>query len=152
MSAGRASLVLLTSPRLTEKLVRSAVEAGASHVTVHGRTRHQASTEPVNLEALRFAVECAKGEVPCAGNGDIWELDDAVKMREVTGCTGVMGARGLLAKWVLKVDLRNMCGADRQSGSVFGVQEDTCTCGRAVCQSVCRLRPSLPALVSLVRM
>ena len=74
------------------------MSAGVSHITIHGRTRHQASTEPVDLDAIKFAVECAHGEVPCVANGDLWELNDARRMREVTGVKGVMAARGLLAK------------------------------------------------------
>lgn len=70
---------------------------GVSHITIHGRTRFQASTEPVNLPGLAFAVDCVKGRVPTVANGDLWTLDDARKMRE-TGVDGVMGARGLLAK------------------------------------------------------
>ena len=83
--------------RLTDTLVKSALSAGVSHITIHGRTRHQASTEPVDLDAIKFAVECAGGQVPCVANGDLWDLSDAAKMRE-TGVKGVMGARGLLAK------------------------------------------------------
>ena len=86
-----------TDNRLTDTLVKSALSAGVSHITIHGRTRHQASTEPVDLDAIKFAVECAGGQVPCVANGDLWDLSDAAKMRE-TGVKGVMGARGLLAK------------------------------------------------------
>lgn len=81
----------------TQTLVQNAIRAGASHLTIHGRTKSQASTHPVDLDAIKFAVECAKDEVPCVGNGDIWELSDAVQMREKTGVRGVMAARGLLA-------------------------------------------------------
>ncbi|EJT45654.1 hypothetical protein A1Q2_00858 [Trichosporon asahii var. asahii CBS 8904] len=81
----------------THTLVRNAIAAGASYVTIHGRTRHQASTEDVSLAGIRFAVECARGEVPAVGNGDIWSLGDAHTMRAKTGVKGVMAARGLLA-------------------------------------------------------
>jgi tRNA-dihydrouridine synthase 4 len=84
--------------RLTDQLVRSAIAAGVSHITIHGRTRHQASSEPVSLPGIKFAVECARGKVPCVANGDLWELSDAQAMREETGVKGVMAARGLLAK------------------------------------------------------
>ncbi|WVR06999.1 hypothetical protein IAU60_004038 [Kwoniella sp. DSM 27419] len=83
--------------KLTDQLIRTALQANISHLTIHGRTRHQLSTEPVSLDGIKFAVDCVKGEVPCTGNGDIWELGDAVTMRERTGVSGVMGARGLLA-------------------------------------------------------
>ena len=84
--------------RLTDQLVKTALSIGVSHITIHGRTRHQASTEPVSLPSINFAVEAANGQVPCVANGDLWELDDAKRMREKTGVRGVMAARGLLAK------------------------------------------------------
>ncbi|KAI5453565.1 tRNA dihydrouridine synthase [Naganishia albida] len=83
--------------KLTERLVQTAIHAGASHLTIHGRTRHQASTQAVSLPSIKFAVDAARGEVPCVGNGDIWELDDVMTMRRETGVRGVMAARGLLA-------------------------------------------------------
>ncbi|RXK35403.1 tRNA-dihydrouridine synthase 4 [Tremella mesenterica] len=83
--------------KLTDQLIHTAIQANVSHITIHGRTRHQPSSEPVSLDAIRFAVSCAKGEVPTVANGDLWTLEDARKMRQ-TGVNGVMGARGLLAK------------------------------------------------------
>lgn len=45
----------------TDQLVRNALHAGASILTVHGRTRHQASdSHPVDLNAIKFAVETAR--------------------------------------------------------------------------------------------
>lgn len=86
--------------RLTHQLITTALQTNVSHITIHGRTRHQASTEPVSLPAIKFAVDCVNGQVPTAGNGDIWTLEDAARMRDETGVKGVMGARGLLAKYV----------------------------------------------------
>ncbi|TXT07169.1 hypothetical protein VHUM_03339 [Vanrija humicola] len=84
-------------PRATETLVRNALAVGVSHITVHGRTRHQASTEPVSLPAIKFAVDLVGGQVPTVANGDLWELADAERMRRETGVNGTMAARGLLA-------------------------------------------------------
>lgn len=70
---------------------------GVSHITIHGRTRFQASTEPVNLPGLAFAVDLIGGRVPSVANGDLWTLEDVTRMKG-TGVDGVMGARGLLAK------------------------------------------------------
>ncbi|KAM0748026.1 FMN-linked oxidoreductase [Meredithblackwellia eburnea MCA 4105] len=83
-------------PKLTNQLVQSAIKAGADYLTIHGRTRTQASTHPVNLHAIKLAVEFAKGEVPCVGNGDIFTAEDARVMREKTDVQGVMSARGIL--------------------------------------------------------
>ncbi|KAN0065521.1 tRNA dihydrouridine synthase [Thecaphora frezii] len=107
--------------QLTDQLVRTALHAGASILTIHGRTRHQASTHPVNLDAIRFAVDAANscgfrtswgskggaasrfadggsgGLVPCVANGDVWSLEEAIEWRRYTGASGAMSARGLLA-------------------------------------------------------
>lgn len=82
----------------TDTLIRTALQANVSHVTIHGRTRHQASTEPVSLPDIKFAVECVRGEVPTVSNGDLWDLTDAKRMVDETGVNGTMAARGLLAK------------------------------------------------------
>ncbi|WWC89370.1 uncharacterized protein L201_004293 [Kwoniella dendrophila CBS 6074] len=81
----------------TDTLIRNALQAGISYLTIHGRTRHQPSTDPVNLDGIKFAVETVGGQVPCIGNGDIWTYDDVKEMREKSGVKGVMAARGLLA-------------------------------------------------------
>lgn len=67
-------------------------------VSVHGRTRHQSSSgHPVNLPAIKFAVEAAKGQVPVVANGDVFSLAEARLTRRECGVNGVMSARGLLA-------------------------------------------------------
>ncbi|EUC57187.1 tRNA-dihydrouridine synthase-like protein [Rhizoctonia solani AG-3 Rhs1AP] len=70
---------------------------GASYITVHGRTRQQASTLPVNLPAISFARECVKGSLPVVANGDAWSTAENETIRRETGCESVMSARGLLA-------------------------------------------------------
>ncbi|KDQ10089.1 hypothetical protein BOTBODRAFT_36518 [Botryobasidium botryosum FD-172 SS1] len=93
------SVKIRVDPELerTERLVQTAIHAGVSHVTVHGRTRHQPSSDPVSLPSIRFAVEAAKGEVPIVANGDAWSTREAEQIRTITGAQGVMSARGLLA-------------------------------------------------------
>ncbi|KAE8268510.1 hypothetical protein A4X09_0g3835 [Tilletia walkeri] len=45
----------------TEVLVRNAIEAGASVLSVHGRTRHQSSaSHPVDLDGVAFAMDVAR--------------------------------------------------------------------------------------------
>jgi tRNA-dihydrouridine synthase 4 len=81
----------------TQTLVDNAIAMGVSHITIHGRTRHQASTEPVCLDSITRAVDMVRGRVPTVANGDLWDLEDARNMYD-TGVDGVMAARGLLAK------------------------------------------------------
>lgn len=108
--------------RNTDTLVRNALHAGASLLSIHGRTRTQPSaSHPVDLDKIRFAVDAAQacglhtawgtaqgdawvvadggagGSVPTVVNGDIWTHDDALAWRARTGARGAMSARGLLA-------------------------------------------------------
>lgn len=82
--------------RHTVELASRAEKVGVEWVTVHGRTVHQASTEPVNYEAVAL-VKSAIKTVPVFGNGSVFKLSDAVDWKERTGVDGVMSARGLLA-------------------------------------------------------
>ncbi|KAL1920880.1 uncharacterized protein VTP21DRAFT_11515 [Calcarisporiella thermophila] len=78
----------------TAEFVRRAESAGVDYITVHGRTRQQKSSYPVNLEGIRFAKEIA--QVPVIANGDVFSAEDAAHIRAMTGVDGVMAARGLL--------------------------------------------------------
>lgn len=69
-------------------------EAGASAVTVHGRTRQQMYSPPVDLEIIKKVKEAVK--IPVVGNGDIFSCKDAFNMIKVTGCDFVMVGRGAL--------------------------------------------------------
>lgn len=68
--------------------------AGAAAICVHGRTREQMYRPGVNLEAIA-AVKAAVS-IPVIGNGDILSAADALNMKKVTGCDGLMIARGAM--------------------------------------------------------
>jgi tRNA-dihydrouridine synthase 4 len=78
----------------TVELAQRAEKMGAAWVTVHGRTRSQRSTHPVNFEAVKLVKEHMT--VPVFGNGNCFKLADALEWKEKTGVDGVMAARGLL--------------------------------------------------------
>ncbi|RKP10304.1 hypothetical protein THASP1DRAFT_13016 [Thamnocephalis sphaerospora] len=80
--------------RETMEYARQMEMAGADWITVHGRTRHQRSSEPVNVDAIRMVKEQAG--IPVVANGDIFTLDDADRMYAATNVDGIMSARGLL--------------------------------------------------------
>lgn len=75
-------------------LCRKAVSAGVSWITVHGRTPLQ-RCQPVNVDAIRVIAESL--QVPVVANGDVKTVAIADSVRQQTGVTGVMAARGLLA-------------------------------------------------------
>ncbi|PIA16614.1 FMN-linked oxidoreductase [Coemansia reversa NRRL 1564] len=80
--------------RKTVELVRRAEKMGVDWITVHGRTRHQKSTEPVDYEAIRLVKESVS--IPVLANGGIFSISDADTMYYKTAVNGVMSARGLL--------------------------------------------------------
>lgn len=71
--------------RQTVSLCRQLEAAGASFLTVHGRTPQQRS-EPVNLDALRDIVSAVR--IPVLANGDIWSMEDARRVQDYTGVKG----------------------------------------------------------------
>lgn len=74
-------------------------KAGASAITVHGRTREQYYSSVVDLDIIKAVKEAVS--VPVIGNGDIVTPVDAAKMYEYTGCDLVMIGRGALGNpWI----------------------------------------------------
>ena len=76
-------------------------EAGASAITVHGRTRKQMYAPPVNLDIIRQVKDVVK--IPVIGNGDIVDAVSAENMYKTTGCDFIMVGRGALgAPWIFR--------------------------------------------------
>ena len=74
-------------------------EAGASMITVHGRTREQYYSGKADRGVIRQIREAL--DIPVAGNGDIFSAEDALRMLEETGCDLAVIARGALGNpWI----------------------------------------------------
>lgn len=67
-------------------------DAGARALTLHARTRTQMFGGQARWEEIAAVVDALR--VPVIGNGDVASPEDVVRMREQTGCAGVMIARG----------------------------------------------------------
>jgi hypothetical protein len=72
--------------RETEEFVKRALSVGVDFITVHGRTRRQKSTEPVNIEGMKLVKEVST--VPVLANGDVFSIENANKIVEATGVDG----------------------------------------------------------------
>ena len=76
-------------------------KAGASAITVHGRTRSQLYSGKVNLDIIKAVKENVT--IPVIGNGDIIDIESAKKMLEYTKCDAIMIGRGALGNpWLIK--------------------------------------------------
>lgn len=73
--------------------------AGASIITIHGRTKKQMYAPPVNLDIIRQVKEAVS--IPVIGNGDVVDVLSAENMYKTTGCDFIMVGRGALgAPWL----------------------------------------------------
>lgn len=76
-------------------------KAGASAITVHGRTRAQGYSGKVDLDIIKKVKENVS--IPVIGNGDIKSCFDAKYMLDYTKCDAVMIGRGILGNpWLIK--------------------------------------------------
>lgn len=69
-------------------------DAGASFVCLHPRTQKQMFSGHSNWEHIKLLKE--QLTIPVIGNGDIISPEDAVQMKEETGCDALMIGRGAL--------------------------------------------------------
>ena len=73
------------------ELAKAVEYAGASAVTVHGRTKKQMYAPPVNTDIIKNVKKSVK--IPVIANGDIKDGKSAKDMYEKTGCNFVMVGR-----------------------------------------------------------
>ncbi|MBU3158846.1 tRNA dihydrouridine synthase DusB [Clostridium frigoris] len=76
-------------------------DAGIDAITVHGRTREQMYEGKADWDIIRAVKESVK--VPVIGNGDIFSVEDAKRIKEITNCDAIMIARGAMGNpWIFR--------------------------------------------------
>src|SRR5215213_899653 len=76
-------------------------DAGAKAFTLHARTRTQMFSGNANWDEIARVVEAL--DIPVIGNGDLNTAADILRMRQHTGCAGVMVGRGAFGNpWLFR--------------------------------------------------
>ena len=79
---------------ITEEFAKRMEGAGASLITIHGRTRDKIYAGDVNFEEIAKAKQAVK--IPVIANGGVFSNEDAETLLNKTGADGVMVARAAL--------------------------------------------------------
>ena len=83
------------------EIAKKCEQAGASAITIHGRTRAQGYSGHADWNIIKQVKESVS--IPVIGNGDVTSCYEAKRMIEETGVDGVMIGRGVLGNpWLIK--------------------------------------------------
>lgn len=83
------------------EFIKVVEDAGAALVTIHGRTKEQGYSGVADWAAIGAAKQ--RVSIPVLCNGDVHSADVAPKALEISGCDGLLIARGALGNpWVFK--------------------------------------------------
>lgn len=82
-------------------IAQIAEQAGASAVTIHGRTRSEFYTGKADWDIIKKVKQSVN--IPVIGNGDIIDEESALQMFEQTGVDGIMIGRGSFGNpWIFR--------------------------------------------------
>lgn len=74
------------------EIAKIAEQAGISALAIHGRTREQYYSGKADWDIIKEIKESIS--IPVIGNGDVFEIEDAINMLEKTNCDAIMIGRG----------------------------------------------------------
>lgn len=83
------------------EFAKAVTDAGATALTVHGRTRKQQYSGKANWEEIGKVRQAVS--VPVTANGDIWDAASALECARITGCDSLAMGRGALGNpWLFQ--------------------------------------------------
>ena len=74
------------------EIAKIAEKAGISALAIHGRTREQYYSGKADWDIIKEIKDSIS--IPVIGNGDVFEIEDAINMLEKTNCDAIMIGRG----------------------------------------------------------
>jgi len=77
---------------------------GAEELVVHARTKADGYRPPAYWEKIRDIK--AAVSIPVIANGEIWNVEHAIRCREASGCDALMLGRGMVANPGLALEIR----------------------------------------------
>lgn len=105
--------------RGAEECAQAIAEAGACELVIHGRTKAHGYRPPAYW--ARIAEVRAAVTIPVVANGEIWNVDDAVRCLNESGCTALMLGRGMVTDPGLALTIAAHL-APRREGRATAVQ------------------------------
>ena len=83
------------------EIAQIAEKAGASAITIHGRTRSEFYTGKADWDIIKKVKQSV--HIPVIGNGDVTDEESALAMFEQTGVDGIMIGRGSFGNpWIFR--------------------------------------------------
>ena len=95
---------------------------GACELVVHARTKADAYRPPAYWE--RIADIRAAVSIPVVANGEIWNVQDALRCRELSACHMLMLGRGMVTDPGLALSIREATGMARAPGGIAPAARD----------------------------
>lgn len=90
-----------------EDIIQLLNDEGIEAICIHGRTKVEMYKGRANWDYIKRAVKIS--DVPIIGNGDIWTIEDIVKIFDYTDCHSIMMARGALkTPWIADMYKKNI--------------------------------------------
>lgn len=83
------------------EIAKIAEDCGICAITIHGRTREQYYSGQVDWDIIGEVK--SQISIPVIGNGDVTSVEDAIRIKDHTGCDAIMIGRGAQGNpWIFK--------------------------------------------------